>query len=331
MKEPMLETEFALLPSESEVESYWQHDDKVYISIVCTTYNHSAYINKTLESFIRQTSSYRFEIIVHDDASPDNTPDIIRAWAERYPKLIKPILQTQNQKSLGNSSMMIASSAASGDYIALCEGDDYWIDDRKIEKQCSLMVNDNAISLVHTDCNLLFNQTGLVEKSTVPRRVNGTKELLFANGIHTCTVMIKTKVILDFIEKHSHSFSEWRMMDYPMWLFASICGDLVKLEDSTAVYRILTESASHSLDEKKKLSFIKSSIGIRRYFSEALPKRSFMRRFISLEMLIVNQQIQDLECSGKGNANFKSKLKRAFLYVPFDLLVRLFRKRTYLK
>jgi hypothetical protein len=121
------------------------------------------------------------------------------------------------------------------------------------------------------------------------------------------------------------------MMDYPMWLFASTCGVLVKLEDSTAVYRILTESASHSLDEKKKLSFIKSSIGIRRYFSEDLPKQSFIRRFISLEMFIVNEQIQDLECSKVGYANFKKKLKRVFLYVPFDLLVRLFRKYTYLK
>ena len=106
------------------------------VSIVSLTYNHEKYIKQALESFLNQKTNFEYEIIIHDDASTDKTPQIVRKYQNKYRKLIKPILQKENLKSKGNGIVSrIAFSAAHGKYIALCEGDDYWTDPYKLQKQ----------------------------------------------------------------------------------------------------------------------------------------------------------------------------------------------------
>lgn len=122
------------------------------VSICCVTYNHEKYIAQTLEGFLSQQTNYPYEILVHDDASNDRTADIIREYAERYPDLIKPIIQTENQYSKNiPMNETFNFPRAQGKYIALCEGDDYWCDPNKLERQIRHMESDPACTFCFTN------------------------------------------------------------------------------------------------------------------------------------------------------------------------------------
>ncbi len=126
-------------------------DDKIMVSICCTTYNHEKYIAKTIEGFISQQTNFKYEIIIHDDASMDRTQEIIKEYEKKYPDIIHTVFQKENQYSKGKNiiSEFIAQKTK-GKYIALCEGDDYWTDSLKLEKQVkSLESNEDCFFCVH--------------------------------------------------------------------------------------------------------------------------------------------------------------------------------------
>lgn len=113
--------------------------DGIKVSISCCVYNHERYLRKCLESLTTQITNFKYEIIIHDDASTDKSADIIREFQEKYPDIIKPIYQTENQYSKGVSPSLITLSQAQGEYIAICEGDDFWTSDDKLQKQVEFL------------------------------------------------------------------------------------------------------------------------------------------------------------------------------------------------
>lgn len=120
------------------------------VSISCITYNHAPYIRQCLDGFLMQQCDFEYEILIHDDASTDGTSDIIREYQKKYPEIIKPIIQKENQWSQGVRGINIKFnfSRAKGKYIALCEGDDYWTDPLKLQKQVSFLEANPEYSLV---------------------------------------------------------------------------------------------------------------------------------------------------------------------------------------
>lgn len=126
-------------------------EDKVMVSICCLTYNHGKYIRKALESFVNQITNFEYEILIHDDCSTDNTVEIIKEFEERYPGLIKPIYQEENQHSKGICiTYTYQFPRAQGKYIAMCEGDDYWTDLNKLQLQFNAMeMNLNCSFCTH--------------------------------------------------------------------------------------------------------------------------------------------------------------------------------------
>lgn len=116
--------------------------DAPIVSICCLTYNHSPYIRQCLDGFVMQKTTFPVEVLIHDDASTDGTQDIIREYECKYPDLIKPIYQTENQYSKGvKVSLVYNYSRVRGKYVALCEGDDYWTDPYKLQKQVDFLEN----------------------------------------------------------------------------------------------------------------------------------------------------------------------------------------------
>jgi glycosyltransferase involved in cell wall biosynthesis len=113
---------------------------KYKVSVCCLAYNHEKYIRQALESMVSQKTNFNYEIIVLDDASKDHTPDIIREFQEKYPDKIRPVLQTENQYSRGVAIVNeIFYPLAQGEYIAYCEGDDYWTDENKLQEQVDFL------------------------------------------------------------------------------------------------------------------------------------------------------------------------------------------------
>ena len=111
-------------------------ENEIMVSICCTAFNHEKYIRQTLDGFLMQKTDFKYEVIVHDDASTDQTAAIIREYETRYPDIVHPIYQTENQYSKGILIIKtFLAPEAKGKYVALCEGDDYWTNPQKLQRQ----------------------------------------------------------------------------------------------------------------------------------------------------------------------------------------------------
>jgi glycosyltransferase involved in cell wall biosynthesis len=121
------------------------------VSVLCTAYNHEAFIEKSLLGMLNQKTSFSYEIIVHDDASTDGTRLIIEKYQQQFPDKIKPIFQQENQFSKGRKIWTeIMLPEASGKYIAICDGDDWWTDENKLQEQIDFLENNEEYSICWT-------------------------------------------------------------------------------------------------------------------------------------------------------------------------------------
>jgi len=136
----------------------------VLVSICCVTYNHVEYIRDTLESFLMQKTDFPIEILIHDDASTDGTVEIVKEYERKYPEIVKPIFQKENQYSQGiGISATYQYPRARGKYIAICEGDDYWTDPNKLQKQVDFLENNTEFGLVFTDVQIIDKNNSVIE------------------------------------------------------------------------------------------------------------------------------------------------------------------------
>ncbi|MGE6991922.1 glycosyltransferase family 2 protein [Pseudomonas sp. NPDC047961] len=179
--------------TEQDVMAAWGNQRSPLLSIICLTYNHAAFIKETLEEFIRQETDFPFEVIVHDDASTDSTTAIIREYAARYPNLIKPIYQRENQYSLGVPFSTRLFAQAGGRYIAYCEGDDYWTDPRKLQLQVDFLEKHRDYVMTYHDA-FMFNSQGVVRTPHLTgkyRKDASALQLKQARPISTLTVCFR--------------------------------------------------------------------------------------------------------------------------------------------
>lgn len=205
------------------------------LSIICPTYNQGKFIAQTLESFIMQKTEYPFEIIVHDDASTDDTAAIVRQYEEKYPELFANIYQTENQFSKGILNVtFITFAAAKGKYLALCEGDDYWIDPLKIQKQVSFLE-------AHPDYTISFHEVYQLQPGKEPELFPmGTQPATYTledlaergNFIHTVSTIFRHS-----FREFPEWFSKSPVGDYPLHMLNASRGKVYYMPDAMAVYR----------------------------------------------------------------------------------------------
>lgn len=163
------------------------------VSVVCMTYNHVRFIRQALDGFVMQKTNFPFEVIIHDDASTDGTADIIREYAKKYPDIIKPILQTENQWSRG---VGIASNfiwpKIRGQYVAKCDGDDYWTDENKLQKQADFLDQHPDYSICHCAVTIFWDDNSRPEVVWPKCKKDRTlDDLLYQCDIANCTVMYR--------------------------------------------------------------------------------------------------------------------------------------------
>jgi glycosyltransferase involved in cell wall biosynthesis len=168
---------------------------KPIVSIICITYNQAKYISQTLESLVMQETNFPFEIIVHDDASTDGTQDIIKEFVQKYPKIFRPLLEKENQySSSGVQFLMNMYEMAKGKYIAVCEGDDYWTDPKKLQIQVDFLDKNQDYSVVFHPVRIFF-ENGEAKDNIFPDFKRGftVKRLLQGNFIQTNSVMYRAR------------------------------------------------------------------------------------------------------------------------------------------
>ena len=226
----------------------------IMVTIRCITYNHAPYIRQCLEGFVMQKTNFRFEAIVHDDASTDGTADIIREYAEKYPNIIKPIYETENQYSKHDGSIRrILNEHTHGKYVASCEGDDYWIDPLKLQKQVDLLESNPSISLC---CGgYISKQKGMKDVEHIYKK-SDSRYFRFSLDdwgkvwyTKTLTVMYRVEALKEFQEnmgKYSSSRDTYMFYHLLKW------GDGIYLSDCLGVYNLHAGGVCSLVSKERK-------------------------------------------------------------------------------
>ena len=233
--------------------------DKPLLAIRCVTYNHEPYIRDCLEGFVMQKTNFKFVAIVHDDASTDNTAIIVKEYAERYPDIIKPILQKENQHSKGPGTIgKILNEAidnTEAKYVALCEGDDYWIDPYKLQKQVDFMEANPDYSLCFTNTKVMSSEresiaikniwdTYLIEDLINNNALNSKErgDLIVSCG-HTSTLLYRKP-----IQKAPVWISQCFIGDEPLFIYLAQFGKAKFINEMTSLYRAGVGISSRNFD-----------------------------------------------------------------------------------
>lgn len=219
----------------------------VMVTIQCLAYNHEPYIRQCLDGFVMQKTDFPFEAIVHDDASTDGTANIIKEYAEKYPDIIKPIFEDENQFSKKKGFVSrIMKDGSRGKYIAICEGDDYWIDPNKLQKQVDYLESHPNVSYVFTGRYVDEVSKCVRFQHVYKNKIYRTKDILGGFNPGLQTVCFKRQC-LDALDKYSGINGD-RLYPY----YASLLGDIVCINDITAVYRKTGKGVSTRVNENDR-------------------------------------------------------------------------------
>ncbi|PLC57433.1 glycosyltransferase [Photobacterium carnosum] len=298
-----------------EIINKWKYKEEIYISCVCTVFNQKDYIRDTIDGFLAQETEYRFEIIIHDDASTDGTRDILLEYEKKYSLIIKLVLQEENQYSQGRRIFPLAVENATGEYIALCEGDDFWVDKHKLQKQVvELEKNKNinlviskAISLYPDDITSYFCDLGN-ERKVIPFEecILGPKKDFFP----TASFFLRKKI---FDELPDWFYTDAPVGDYYIQLFAAKYNGVIYLPEVTTVYRrdtvgswSVSNKNNYMKDLKKRISLINAIL---------LDVNDKYRQVILIKRMLYYINLFDLYK--------KEKMFLCFMNVTFKLLLNL--------
>lgn len=224
---------------------------ELMVTIHCLVYNHEPYLRQCLDGFVMQKTNFRFEAIVHDDASTDGSANIIREYAEKYPDTIKPIYEVENQYSKRDGSIRrIMNEHTHGKYVALCEGDDYWTDPLKLQKQVDFMEANPDYSLCFHNAMILNERVEVKERITSCCYFKGdqqisTEQLIEEWCIPTASILYR-KASYDQLD-----LPKFFSGDYTLELGLASVGKLHYIDRYMSVYRLNNGGVSSKISAHK--------------------------------------------------------------------------------
>ncbi|WP_161491466.1 glycosyltransferase [Vreelandella lionensis] len=221
---------------------------------MCATYNHVNFIEDAIKGFIAQKTDFPFEVIIHDDASTDGTQEVIKRYAEKYPDLIRPIYQKENQYSQNRKPLDICLPLTKGRYVAICEGDDYWTDPKKLKIQFDYMERHPDCVVTHHNA-FVFDSCGLVRESKLPKDCirSYKKDELLRNDCFLLTLSMMFRKKFDKFPKEKGNVGNG---DNFLISMLGLYGESASLECvKPAAYRLHADStwSSKTPEEKQKM------------------------------------------------------------------------------
>lgn len=227
---------------------------EIVVSVSCLTYNHAPYIRQCLDGFMMQKTDFAFEVLIHDDASTDGTAEIIKEYEARYPDVIKPIYEEENQWVKGRrGSAVFNFPRARGKYIALCEGDDYWTDPLKLQKQVSLLEENINYSCSFHVCNIV-NSLGDTMLEDYPQCYKFEDSLITLENFIGGSAIPQTLSVVFRPEVISTLPPSCRVTDIVLFYYLLKMGNAICLAENMGVYR------NHSAGEWSRLSYTQKII-----------------------------------------------------------------------
>jgi glycosyltransferase involved in cell wall biosynthesis len=278
------------------------------LSILCITYNHDKYIGEAIDSWLEQKIDFQIEIIIGDDCSTDKTVYEVK----KHLKIHNNIKLIERAKNIGFINNFIETyKQCNGKYIAICEGDDYWIDKNKLQMQVDFLENNNNYVLTHTNVFTLNNKNNLCQLK--PDSYNYENNIYNKNEISTLTAVFRNFNI-DFSEK----WSQFMMADWPLWISLSEKGRFKYFGEKTGVYRISPTGIWQN--------GWKDKVGSERLLNEVEVLNCFLKKGANnrevIQNAIINRLIKVANFSNKSKSyklnfnklNFKYALKSAILF-----------------
>jgi glycosyltransferase involved in cell wall biosynthesis len=225
-----------------------------------------------------QKTDFQIEVLIHDDASTDGTADIIREYEDKYPEIIKPIYQIENQYSKGiKISQTYNWPRAQGKYMAFCEGDDYWTDPYKLQKQVDFLEKNPEYGMCYTKARQYNQSKKAFYRNTMGRTDSCVFDKLLNgfNTMPTLTICLRNDLLIRYMQEIKPETKEWQMGDYPLNLWFSYNTKVHFINEVTGVYRISENSASHFSDMSKLEKFFDSVFDVKRFFLQLYNKPVF--------------------------------------------------------
>lgn len=273
----------------------------IKVSIICNTYNHELYIRDTLESFLNQRVDFKFEILLHDDASTDKTADIIREYEKKYHDVIKPIYQIENQYSKGNNiTELFQYPRVTGEYVAFCEGDDYWTDELKLQKQFDTLERHPEADICAHAAYIVQSDTKKVLKKLSPtskNKVFSVEDVILGGGSFVATNSLFFRKSLTF---NIPDFRKMLWLDYTLQVQGALRGGMIYIPDVMSCYRYFSIGSwsekiaadknylSEFVEDYNKMLF-QLNVDTRSKYSKAIMTRYYFDRFYVYGLKIYNR------------------------------------------
>lgn len=220
-------------------------NENIGVTVFCITYNHVGYIAQALDSFVNQKTTFPIEIVVHDDASTDGTTEIIKEYAKKYPNII-PVLEEENIHGKGVSYFSKCANEFRGKYFARCEGDDYWCDLNKLQKQYDIMeANPDCRFCTHKTLEININSqkvTGIFPQFKQVTKKLSAKEVLSQMGIYgTCYRLSSFFCLTEDLFNYYRNIPDFKRAvdvgDGPLLMYLCQLGNTYFIDETMSCYR----------------------------------------------------------------------------------------------
>ena len=258
------------------------------VSIKMVTYNHAPFIAQAIEGVLQQKTNFPFELIIGEDCSTDGTREIVFEYQKKYPEIIRVVTSEKNIGAKRNGLRTL--KACHGKYIAYCEGDDYWHDPGKLQKQVDYLENHPECGMVYSSFDVYHVKTKErirdfinYRKWKMPENPNITDILESkggrSRGITTCTVMLRRIICEEIMDAdpYLHQSTDFLMGDTQLWAEMAAKSRLHYIPESMATHIITEESATRSKDVKKELLFGISGAKLQLYLCDKYNLPSHIR------------------------------------------------------
>lgn len=251
---------------------------KNLVSVCLITYNHEKYIGNAIESVLMQKTNFKFQLVIADDCSTDANIEILLSYKQKYPDIIDLILQDTNVGPARNWVDLL--SYPESKYIAYFEADDYWTDPYKLQKQIDFLE-------LNEDYGLVYTKSAIEVNGEITTREIGFSESFFSlfegNFIPTLTVVFRRFYFESFKEKFNKEIKDWKIGDYPLWLWIYTNSKLKFIDEITAVHRVVIGSESNkgnrlsvNLESFRIANFFLKRSAIKESFKSYIYRRVFL-------------------------------------------------------